>query len=432
LADSLKDSFQKDILTNVKCFADNTAKMMNSMVGTNCVVGNSILMEQGSHIEQKFFVSILFTGTVYGEYVLAMDEKVASAILGQQSIDQSDISDVFCEILNISVGESVLGLNKLYQKLTITPPRVYFGNVKYPKVKTGVTSIKCDQGAIECYLYIDRMQLDIATSYKDALASLTTAHAELQLAMEKLQTQQSLLVQNEKMAAFGTVAAGIAHEINTPLSIVSLVGGQMKELVQEPSLVNTGFDIEGFSTMLTTIDKTVARISKITKSLWSLAHRMQNDTVVPFLVKELMEDTLLLCDFRLKGAGVELTLNSFDDTLTVEGRMPELSQLVLNVLMNACDAIEKMPEKWIKIDVVDNADKIEIRITDSGKGIPLEIRKRIFEPFFTTKDNKKSPGLGMSISKRIIEEHNGTISIDSSSKYTCFSISLPKTVKKTG
>jgi len=121
-----------------------------------------------------------------------------------------------------------------------------------------------------------------------------------------------------------------------------------------------------------------------------------------------------------------MILESLPEDLCFEGREVEISQVVLNLLSNASDAIETLSDKWIKLSVFSRQDFVEIHITDSGDGIRPEIRKKIFQPFFTTKAIGRGTGMGLSISSGIIQKHRGELQIDSQNPNTCFIIRLPK------
>lgn len=106
----------------------------------------------------------------------------------------------------------------------------------------------------------------------------------------------------------------------------------------------------------------------------------------------------------------------------------QISQVLVNVIGNAIDAIAGLSEKWIRVEVYDKNDKVFFTITDSGKGIPLEIQEKIMHPFFTTKGVNIGTGLGLSISKSIIEEHGGFLNYNVSSPNTQFVFELRKAV----
>ncbi|MEK6579858.1 MAG: HAMP domain-containing sensor histidine kinase, partial [Bdellovibrionota bacterium] len=114
------------------------------------------------------------------------------------------------------------------------------------------------------------------------------------------------------------------------------------------------------------------------------------------------------------------------DSLAIQGRQTQLSQVLLNLFNNAYDAVQTLTDKWIKIKVADTDQWVEIWVTDSGPGISSEVVSKMFQPFFTTKGVGKGTGLGLSISKKIIETHGGTLNVEMESPNTCFRITLPK------
>ena len=178
--------------------------------------------------QKSFIVSIYYTGTVYGEYLLAMDEATAARAIGidtpidddnRQSV-RDDICDALAELLNTVVGEAIVGLQKSYAKLTVTAPRIFFGSIRYPHFRTGRTTLHTSSGEIECHFCLDLMRLDLATSYNEAMDSLLEVNEKLKQANRHLAEQQAQLVHTEKMASVGILASGVAHEINNPLFFI--------------------------------------------------------------------------------------------------------------------------------------------------------------------------------------------------------------------
>ena len=112
----------------------------------------------------------------------------------------------------------------------------------------------------------------------------------------------------------------------------------------------------------------------------------------------------------------------------IHAQVTQISQVLLNLIHNAYDAIEKEKIRWIELCAKETAENIEISVTDSGPGIPEAIRHKILEPFFTTKAVGKGTGLGLSISARLIKSHQGQLFVDATSKNTKFVILLPKTL----
>lgn len=112
--------------------------------------------------------------------------------------------------------------------------------------------------------------------------------------------------------------------------------------------------------------------------------------------------------------------------LEVECRPTQISQVILNLLNNAHDAIGSLEEKWVMVSVTEIENDIEIRVTDSGSGIPEHVRMKIMEPFFTTKPVGKGTGLGLSVSLGILKAHRGSLVVDTESKNTCFVLRFPR------
>ena len=120
-----------------------------------------------------------------------------------------------------------------------------------------------------------------------------------------------------------------------------------------------------------------------------------------------------------------MIIETIPDEVKVKCRPVQISQVIINLIGNACDAIESLPDKWIKIGIRNASGPIVLFVMDSGRGIPESIAKKIFQPFFTTKDVGKGTGLGLSISKGIMDAHGGSISVDFECENTCFLLSFP-------
>ena len=238
---------------------------------------------------------------------------------------------------------------------------------------------------------------------------------EAQLDSERLRS-----VNQEKMASLGEMAGGVAHEINNPLAIIDGVARNLEVLIRRGSP-----DVEKVNAMCERLRKTVKRIAKIVSSLRAFSRDASADPFEPAAVKEIVEETLDFCRERFKHHEVELRIGEIFPA-TIECRQIEISQVLINLLNNAFDAIAELPEKWVEVGVEDSGEYVEIHVTDSGSGLPEEIAEKIMQPFFTTKDLGKGTGLGLSISRGIVEHHNGVLRVDTSHKNTRFVLSLPK------
>ncbi|CAN5699825.1 hypothetical protein BH10BDE1_BH10BDE1_02100 [soil metagenome] len=246
---------------------------------------------------------------------------------------------------------------------------------------------------------------------------------DLERAQEVVTHQQEILGASAKMSALGEMAGGVAHEINTPLAIISMRVEQMEEC-----FVEGDFQSIDFLDAVQAIKRTTDRIAKIVSGLRTFAREGKNEPLRPVSLKPVIDETLSFCKERFANYGVRIEVAFPDDVdhLLVNARSIELSQVLLNLLNNSFDAVQAKEEKWVQIDVAERENMLELSVTDSGEGIAVEHRARLMQPFFTTKQIGKGTGLGLSISRGIVQSHGGSIEFDTSSAQTRFVIRLPK------
>jgi len=235
----------------------------------------------------------------------------------------------------------------------------------------------------------------------------------------KLEIEHQKQIQIQKMSSLGEMAGGVAHEINNPLTIIT---GKTYKLRKElkTSLANNDSAISS----LDKIDAMVQRISKIISSLRNFARNSEHDPAVKTDVNALLESTLDLCRERFAKSGISLSLD-VEKNLQIMCRPSEISQVLLNLLNNAFDAVSEQKEAKVSIHIRKIEQQIEIKVTDNGIGIDPKIADKIMQPFYTTKELGKGTGLGLSISKGIIESHHGTLNYIAGNHQTTFQILLP-------
>jgi signal transduction histidine kinase len=256
----------------------------------------------------------------------------------------------------------------------------------------------------------------------------TDALLVVQDVSERVRAEKTILEQQvraaaaSKMASLGEMAAGIAHEINNPLAIISGDAQQLKEIVEGDELEKTNL-----GELASRVDQTAHRISKIIRSLRFFARDGQEDPFEEAPVAQIVSDTMEFCRQRFSVHAIDLRLHPISEELTIECRAVQIGQVLLNLLNNAHDAVEGLSERWIELSIADQVDWVRIAVTDSGKGIAPELHAKILEPFFTTKEVGKGTGLGLSISKGIIEAHRGKLYVDGNWPHTRFVMELPKT-----
>jgi two-component system, NtrC family, sensor kinase len=253
---------------------------------------------------------------------------------------------------------------------------------------------------------------------------LTHQITEKEKAQDELEVQRSKAVYSAKMASLGEMAAGIAHEINNPLTVIITSAELLMEIITESNI-----SVDTVNNYSEKIQKMAERISKIVKGLKNISRDSDSDPFLDTQIKSVIDETLEFCMAKFKKDNIVINVSDYDENLTLKCRATEIAQVLLNLLGNSYDAIKDANiegEKWIQINIEDTEDRIKMDIIDCGKGIPDDIREKIMQPFFTTKEIGKGTGLGIPISKGLIESHRGTFEIDANSENTKFVIILPK------
>ncbi len=229
---------------------------------------------------------------------------------------------------------------------------------------------------------------------------------------------------SSRMSALGEMAGGMAHEINNPLTIIYAKASLLKRaLLMKKGEVDLPWAIES----LEKIEATADRISKIIKGLRTIARDGEGDPFQPARVQNLVADLVELCKYRMASKSIEFRFpKDIQAHWDLDCRSTQIVQVLLNLINNSYDAIQKNQEKWIELNVSVNSDTVEFSVTDSGTGIPEKIREKMMQPFFTTKEIGKGTGLGLSISKGIVESHKGQFYVDTQSPNTRFVMKLPR------
>jgi signal transduction histidine kinase len=265
----------------------------------------------------------------------------------------------------------------------------------------------------------------------------------------KLVDAQAKLVHSEKMASLGVLIAGIAHEINNPLNFINTGILGLKENLNEllhllnmyrelkpetienelPKLkllennINYSELISLIHSLINNIDIGVERTKNIVTGLRTFARSNENDLEV-FDIRQNIENTLLILHNKYKNRII--IEKNYGNIPEIEGYSGKISQVFMNILSNAIDAIVDEGRITIQTEYSEITKKIKISIKDTGKGIPNAIIHKIFEPFYTTKQTGEGVGLGLSITYSIIKEHNGDIIVNkNNSEGTEFIITLP-------
>jgi signal transduction histidine kinase len=242
---------------------------------------------------------------------------------------------------------------------------------------------------------------------------------------KELVSTQSSLLKNSRLASIGSMASGIAHEINNPLTILRHNIGEIINILSSEKEENNKMKL---STHALKVDFNIERIAEIVDSLLEFSLEGEDKPFKEIDVDHLVENTINFCQQRFNQQKVELKLPESND-LSVIGNPQQIVQVIINLLINALEASKKnnkIPFPEVQLTIEENNDEVKFIVTDTGDGINSEIKNKIFDPFFTTKDIGKGPGLGLSISRGIILKHKGKLNFDEESSLTTFYFTLPK------
>ena len=265
-----------------------------------------------------------------------------------------------------------------------------------------------------------KFDIQVESSSRDEINDLSLSFnqmaTELDYREKALKGAQAALVQSEKMAAFGQLGAGIAHEIKNPLAgILGLTQLSLRKTEEDDPIYKN----------LSIIEKETNRCTTIIQNLLKFA-RQEKVAFEPVNINQVATDAAAIVEHQLVMHKVKLQKN-FDSALPlISGNANQIQQVLINLMINAQQAMEGSPGEVTVTTLSLDSSHVQVQISDNGPGIPEDLQAKIFEPFFTTKAVGKGTGLGLSVSYGIIKEHKGEINVESSpEKGTTFKIELP-------
>jgi two-component system, NtrC family, sensor kinase len=259
-----------------------------------------------------------------------------------------------------------------------------------------------------------RLLVNMATTpLRDSDGAIAGTIVVIEDISTRVQLEEQLQI-SEKMASLGLLAAGVAHEVNTPLTGISSYT-QMLLQGAEPEDPKTK--------VLEKIERQTFRAAKIVNGLLNLARPTQVDTG-PVDINAVVNDVLSLLEHQLRNGSIQVRKELATSAPLVQGIEYKLQQVFLNLFLNARDAMPK--GGWLTVATRGGGAEAIVEVADTGSGISADHLSRIYDPFFTTKEIGKGTGLGLSITYGIVQEHGGTITCDSSvGQGTRFTLRLP-------
>jgi signal transduction histidine kinase len=258
---------------------------------------------------------------------------------------------------------------------------------------------------------VDLIGRRLVTAYIRDLTAQRNAEREIAQQRETLQ-------RNEKLSALGTLLAGVAHELNNPLTIVVGQSQLLRETEQDERVLKRAEKIANAA----------ERCVKIVSTFLSMA-REQPPKRKPVDINRVIHDVVDLLDYNLRLHNIALELELDAHLPKVLADHNQLHQVISNLVINAQQALQDAPQKIIRISTQsDNHQQLCIKVMDSGTGIEPDLRARIFEPFFTTKAVGVGTGLGLSVCNGIMQSHGGSIEYEEvAGMGACFTLCLPVT-----
>jgi signal transduction histidine kinase len=235
---------------------------------------------------------------------------------------------------------------------------------------------------------------------------LEVANRELDENLRKLREAQAELVQTGKMAAIGTLVAGLSHELNNPINIIA---GFSQSLLKRAALDDPS------RAALEAIERQSGRCAGLVRALLDFSRRSSSEKPVPTRAERVLGRAAELVGAEARRHGVDLRIAVASELPEIEVCAVEIETAILNLIGNALDATPAGGTVELRAvpAAADARPGIEIAVIDAGAGIPPELLTRIFDPFFTTKPPGKGTGLGLSLTRQIVERHHGSIRVES-------------------
>ena len=303
---------------------------------------------------------------------------------------------------NVSIALGATWLTLLLELLLLRPYQAAFDKAKgfASRVAEGDLSppktIRMPSHELET---LQSTLVTMVNRLREAREKLAAQLVEERHIREELESLQQQVIRQERLAAIGVLASGVAHELNNPLQ--AILGSA--ELLQVRDELPPEARAE-----LSMIQKESARASAIIRNL-SRFSRQQPGHATPVRLREVVDSVVQLRERRLAGTGIALSVQESDDPVAM-AVFEELQQVVLNLVINAEQAVMEMPPpRRIGITLARLENKVRVEVRDSGPGVPAENEPKLFQPFFTTKPSGEGTGLGLSVSYGIVQSHGGTI-----------------------
>ncbi|MBL4632260.1 MAG: HAMP domain-containing protein [Kofleriaceae bacterium] len=343
------------------------------------------------------------------------------------SVSTQGLEDAYREDLRTTVPMSIgIILTVLIALLILTR---FLVTTPIAKLLTGVDDVA--HGDLSRVLMAEREDEigDLAARFNEMTFSLRESKSQTKRHAESRMDLEQKLFQTEKLATIGQIAAEIAHEVGTPLNVIS---GRAKGMIRKSS------NPEAIEKNATIIAEQTARITRIIQRLLDFSRsKVGVEEKVAVDLKKTIEDTFEFLESKLAAGNVTHENIQADKLPPVHGNPDQILQILTNLLLNAAEAMSEsggnirvesfeVTRRRPGLGIAPEAAMVVVSVSDSGPGIPEEERERIFEPFYSSKTRKGGTGLGLAVVHGIVNDHDGWIEVsDAASGGACFSVYLP-------
>ncbi len=410
--------FQHDLRISTNVRNESGQRAIGTRVSKE--VNRAVLERGEAWIDRAFVVNDWYI-TAY-EPIRNIDEKIIGILyvgmLERPYIDTTNrvimafaIIAILCVILLfVILVFSTTRIIKPLQKMVLATQKIAKGDFTH---KLQVKS-KDEIGALA--KSFDQMTEELGMANQKLIEWGKTLEKKVEERTKEIREMQTHLIQHEKLASLGKLAAGIAHEINNPLGGILLYSHLiLEDMKKEDPLYDN----------LWKIVKETTRCKDIVKGLLQFA-RPKEPEAIQIDINATLDDALSLLESQAVFQNLTIKKQLSGDLPHVVADRSQLQQVFINIIMNAADAMSKKGTLFLKTFMGDDKQFIKISITDTGHGIKKEDKSRLFEPFFTTKEVGAGTGLGLAICYSIIQKHGGTIEVESEvGKGSTFTVNLP-------
>ncbi len=415
--------FQHDLRISTNVPNENGERAIGTRVSKE--VNNAVLIEGKPWIDRAFVVNLWYitayepikniNGEIIGILYVGMLEKPYLDITNRVMLTFIIIASLCVVLLLVILYFSTTRITNPLQKMVVATQKISAGDLTH---KVEVSS-KDEIGYLADSF--NQMTADLKAANEKLIEWGKTLEKKVEERTKELTEMQAHLIQSEKLASLGKLAAGIAHEINNPLGGVLIYSHLLLEDTDKnsPNYEN-----------LKKIVKETSRCKDIVKGLLEFA-RPKEPEMSLVNIDEIVERSLSVMERQALFQNIKIKKSYVSNLPKIVVDSAQLQQVFVNIILNAAEAMNGNGILTISTSLNGDGTYIEVKFSDTGHGIMEEDKKRLFEPFFTTKEVGKGTGLGLAISYSIIQKHHGTIEVKSEhGKGSTFTVKLPLTKER--